>query len=146
MFVATSASVLFAKPLKFMGERKRLATVPLLIPTMLVYLHWAPTAVDTFGRDNVAGAGFLLGILGATDWVDGWLARRFNQTSEFGKMFDQMVVKSGAVVQAGDNVAARQYLHALGKARACLCRSNRIAQNFENIERNRNHRQDKKPH
>ncbi|MBI4884957.1 MAG: CDP-alcohol phosphatidyltransferase family protein [Actinobacteria bacterium] len=41
-----------------------------------------------FGRDNVAGAAFLLGGLGATDWVDGWLARHFNQTSEFGKMFD----------------------------------------------------------
>ena len=41
-----------------------------------------------FGRDNVAGAAFLLGGLGATDWVDGWLARRLNQTSEFGKIFD----------------------------------------------------------
>ncbi len=41
-----------------------------------------------FGRDNRAGAGWLLGILGATDWVDGWMARRFNQTSEFGKIFD----------------------------------------------------------
>jgi cardiolipin synthase (CMP-forming) len=41
-----------------------------------------------FGRDNVAGAAWLLGGLGATDWVDGWLARRFNQTSEFGKIFD----------------------------------------------------------
>lgn len=41
-----------------------------------------------FGRDNLAGAAFLLGGLGATDWVDGWLARHFNQTSEFGKMFD----------------------------------------------------------
>ena len=41
-----------------------------------------------FGRDNRAGAALLLGILGATDWVDGWLARRFNQVSEFGKMFD----------------------------------------------------------
>jgi len=41
-----------------------------------------------FGRDNVAGAAFLLAGLGATDWVDGWLARRFNQVSEFGKMFD----------------------------------------------------------
>lgn len=41
-----------------------------------------------FSRDNVAGAAFLLGVLGATDWVDGWLARRFNQVSEFGKMFD----------------------------------------------------------
>ena len=41
-----------------------------------------------FGRDNRAGAAWLLGGLGATDWVDGWLARRLNQTSEFGKMFD----------------------------------------------------------
>lgn len=41
-----------------------------------------------FGRDNVAGAAFLLGGLGATDWVDGWLARHFNQVSEFGKIFD----------------------------------------------------------
>ncbi|HSB86711.1 MAG TPA: CDP-alcohol phosphatidyltransferase family protein [Ilumatobacteraceae bacterium] len=41
-----------------------------------------------FGRDNRAGAAWLLGGLGATDWVDGWLARRFNQTSEFGKAFD----------------------------------------------------------
>lgn len=41
-----------------------------------------------FGRDNRAGAAWLLGALGATDWVDGWLARRLNQTSEFGKVFD----------------------------------------------------------
>ena len=41
-----------------------------------------------FGRDNRAGAAFLLGGLGATDWVDGWLARTFDQTSEFGKVFD----------------------------------------------------------
>ncbi|MEO5723867.1 MAG: CDP-alcohol phosphatidyltransferase family protein [Ilumatobacteraceae bacterium] len=41
-----------------------------------------------FGRDNQAGAAWLLGGLGATDWVDGWLARRFHQTSEFGKVFD----------------------------------------------------------
>jgi cardiolipin synthase len=40
------------------------------------------------GRDNRAGAAWLLGALGATDWVDGWLARRLNQTSEFGKAFD----------------------------------------------------------
>ncbi|MEO5900050.1 MAG: CDP-alcohol phosphatidyltransferase family protein, partial [Ilumatobacteraceae bacterium] len=44
-----------------------------------------------FGRDNQAGAAWLLGILGSTDWVDGWLARRFNQVSEFGKVFDPTV-------------------------------------------------------
>ncbi len=41
-----------------------------------------------FGQDNRAGAAWLLGAIGATDWIDGWLARRLNQTSEFGKMFD----------------------------------------------------------
>ena len=40
------------------------------------------------GKDNQIAAAWLLGGLGATDWVDGWLARRYNQTSEFGKMFD----------------------------------------------------------
>ena len=40
------------------------------------------------GKGDRAYAGWLLGILGATDWVDGWVARRFNQVSEFGKMFD----------------------------------------------------------
>jgi cardiolipin synthase len=41
-----------------------------------------------FGKESVVAAALLLGALGATDWVDGWLARRFRQVSEFGKMFD----------------------------------------------------------
>jgi cardiolipin synthase len=36
-------------------------------------------------------AAWLLGGLGATDWVDGYLARRLGQTSEFGKKFDPTV-------------------------------------------------------
>jgi len=40
------------------------------------------------GRDDRAYAAWLLGLLGATDWVDGWIARRFDQVSEFGKIFD----------------------------------------------------------
>ena len=41
-----------------------------------------------FGLDNQAAAAWMLGALGATDWVDGYLARRLNQVSEFGKVFD----------------------------------------------------------
>ena len=41
-----------------------------------------------FGRDNRIAAGWLLGALGATDWVDGWIARRFGQVSELGKVLD----------------------------------------------------------
>lgn len=44
-----------------------------------------------FAQDNPAGASWLLVALGSTDWVDGWLARRFDQTSEFGKVFDPTV-------------------------------------------------------
>ena len=41
-----------------------------------------------FGRDDRLAASLLLGGLGATDWVDGYLARRFGQTSELGKILD----------------------------------------------------------
>lgn len=44
-----------------------------------------------FARDNRAAAAWLLAFLGSTDWVDGWVARRFDQTSEFGKLFDPAV-------------------------------------------------------
>lgn len=44
-----------------------------------------------FGQENRAGAAWLLAGLASTDWVDGWLARRLNQTSEFGKVFDPTV-------------------------------------------------------
>lgn len=44
-----------------------------------------------FAKDSPGWAGFLLGLLGATDWIDGYIARRFNQGSNFGKMFDPTV-------------------------------------------------------
>ena len=44
-----------------------------------------------FSQENRAGAAWLLAGLGSTDWVDGYLARRFDQTSEFGKVFDPTV-------------------------------------------------------
>ena len=60
-----------------------------------------------FGRDNRVAAGLLLGGLGATDWVDGWVARRFNQVSEIGKVLDPaadrilFVVGVGAIIIDG---------------------------------------------
>jgi cardiolipin synthase len=41
-----------------------------------------------FANDDRLGAAILLAILGATDWIDGWFARRFDQVSEFGKILD----------------------------------------------------------
>lgn len=44
-----------------------------------------------FGRDNRAGAAWLLGAISYTDWIDGWAARKLNQTSVFGSVFDPFV-------------------------------------------------------
>jgi cardiolipin synthase len=44
-----------------------------------------------FGLEDRAAAAWMLGALGATDWVDGYLARRLGQVSEFGKVFDPTV-------------------------------------------------------
>ncbi len=41
-----------------------------------------------FGRDNRLAAAWLLAFLGATDWVDGFIARRYNQVSTLGKILD----------------------------------------------------------
>ncbi len=41
-----------------------------------------------FGRDERFGAALLLAVLGTTDWVDGYVARRFGQVSELGKILD----------------------------------------------------------
>ena len=51
------------------------------------------------GRDDPAAAGWLLGGIGATDWVDGYLARRLDQVSEIGKVLDP-VADRGAVIAA----------------------------------------------
>jgi cardiolipin synthase len=68
----------------------RILTVPNLVT--LVRLACLPLFLYLlFGRDDRANAAWLLGGLGATDWVDGYLARRLGQVSEFGKMFDPTV-------------------------------------------------------
>ncbi len=39
-------------------------------------------------QNDRTSAALLLGALGATDWVDGWIARRFDQVSDIGKVLD----------------------------------------------------------
>ncbi len=41
-----------------------------------------------FGRHRQTAAAVLLAVLGATDWVDGYVARRYRQVSTFGKVLD----------------------------------------------------------
>jgi len=51
----------------------------LCVPVFLVLL---------FVREDQVAAAALLAVLGATDWVDGWIARRWGQVSEVGKILD----------------------------------------------------------
>jgi cardiolipin synthase (CMP-forming) len=44
-----------------------------------------------FGADRQTAAAILLAVLGATDWVDGQLARRLHQVSKIGKVLDPAV-------------------------------------------------------
>jgi cardiolipin synthase len=54
-----------------------------------------------FGRDDRAAAGWLLGGLGATDFVDGYIARHFDQGSTLGKVLDPVADRLLFFVGAG---------------------------------------------
>ena len=41
-----------------------------------------------FAEDDRANAAWLLAFLGTTDFLDGWIARRFDQVSDIGKILD----------------------------------------------------------
>lgn len=65
----------------------RVWTVPNLIT--VIRLACLPVFVWLlFGQDNEYAAAWLLGALGATDWVDGFVARRYKQVSTLGKVLD----------------------------------------------------------
>ena len=51
-----------------------------------------------FSVEDKAGAAWLLGALGSTDWVDGWVARKFGQQSSFGAVFDPTVDRGMFIV------------------------------------------------
>ncbi len=67
----------------------------LLVPLFLWLLLGPP--------DNAAAAGWLLGIIGSTDWIDGYLARKLDQVTELGKLLDPLADRFavGAAVVGG---------------------------------------------
>jgi len=79
----TAASANGARP----SAEQRIVTVPNLISigrlACVPLFLWLLLA-----RDEKIAAALLLGVLGATDWVDGWIARHFDQSSDLGKVLD----------------------------------------------------------
>src|SRR5438874_8574880 len=70
------------------SARSRVLTIPnlislarLLCVPVFLWMLWEPHPARR-------GAAVLLAVLGATDWVDGWIARHFDQGSELGKILD----------------------------------------------------------
>jgi len=86
---------------------RRVLTVPnvisvirlLCIPLFLWLLFIADEPTPSF---------ILLGLLGGTDWVDGWIARRYHQESELGKILDPVadraVLFTAAIALTADGV------------------------------------------
>ncbi|UHL65148.1 CDP-diacylglycerol--glycerol-3-phosphate 3-phosphatidyltransferase [Paralcaligenes sp. KSB-10] len=63
----------------------RIAMIPLVVGLFYLPGSWVPA------RDAIAAWAFIVAAL--TDWFDGWLARRWNQTSSFGAFLDPVADK-----------------------------------------------------
>jgi cardiolipin synthase (CMP-forming) len=104
-----------------MEREDRIVTVPNLIS--VARLLCAPVFVWLLAVDEEIAAALVLGVLGATDWVDGWIARHFDQGSALGKVLDPVadrvlllvaaiaLIADGAVpVVVGVLVLAREFV------------------------------------
>ncbi|MGB3288086.1 MAG: CDP-diacylglycerol--glycerol-3-phosphate 3-phosphatidyltransferase [Burkholderiaceae bacterium] len=65
----------------------RIAMIPLIVALFYIPADWISVPL----RDTVAALAFIVAAL--TDWFDGWLARRWNQTSSFGAFLDPVADK-----------------------------------------------------
>ena len=71
----------------------------MLIP-LVVGVFFLPDAVLSYENQNIAATAVFI-VAALTDWLDGWLARRLNQTSAFGAFLDPVADKlmiAGALV------------------------------------------------
>ncbi len=77
-----------------------ISAVRLLCVPLFLWLLW--------GADHPAVAAWLLAGLGASDWIDGWIARHFAQGSELGKVLDptadRALLIAGAVALLREDV------------------------------------------
>ena len=81
-----------------MEREQRIVTVPNVISVLR--LLCVPLFVWLLVDDQGVAAALLLGVLGATDWVDGWIARHFDQGSNLGKVLDPLADRVLLIVAA----------------------------------------------
>ncbi|AXL11923.1 CDP-diacylglycerol--glycerol-3-phosphate 3-phosphatidyltransferase [Microbacterium foliorum] len=67
------------------------ARIPLAVVFFVVLLLGGTYGIDDLAMRWVAGILFIVAI--STDWVDGYLARRFDIVSDFGKLWDPIADK-----------------------------------------------------
>jgi cardiolipin synthase (CMP-forming) len=81
------------------------------IPNLISVLRLAGVPVFLWlllGKDDVLAAGILFAVLGATDWIDGYIARRWDQGSEIGKILDpvsdriMLIAGAAGLIISGD--------------------------------------------
>lgn len=127
-----------AAPAAGTSGEDRIVTVPNLITVVRLLL--LPVFVYlVFGVEDRHAAGWLLLGIGATDWVDGYLARRLDQVSNLGKILDPVAdrllffVGGGAILVDGAvpmwfavAVLVRELLVALGTIGLALAGAARI--------------------
>jgi CDP-diacylglycerol--glycerol-3-phosphate 3-phosphatidyltransferase/cardiolipin synthase len=65
----------------------RIAMIPLVVGLFYLPAGWLAEP----SRDTLAAVAFIIAAL--TDWFDGWLARKWNQTSAFGAFLDPVADK-----------------------------------------------------
>jgi cardiolipin synthase len=82
------------------GTDSRIVTWPNVV-TLTRLLALVPFAWLLLVRDERAVAAVVLGGIGVSDWVDGWLARRLDQRSNFGSVFDPVADRILFIVGAG---------------------------------------------
>jgi cardiolipin synthase len=65
----------------------RVALIPLVVGVYYLPIHWLPRS------DQDLAATIVFVVAAVTDWFDGFLARRWNQTSAFGAFLDPVADK-----------------------------------------------------
>lgn len=70
------------------------------VPNVVSLLRLAliPVFVWLVADGTYGWAGVLLGVIGATDWIDGYLARRLDQVTEMGKFLDPLADRIAVAV------------------------------------------------